>query len=93
MPTSDARILDAGTAYQTDVGMTGDYNSVIGMEKKIQFMDLLRVIDQRADLFPAGEKITICGTFIETDNSTGLSKKIVPFSNHKKLHIYATLFF
>ena len=34
MPTSDARILDAGTAYQTDVGMTGDYNSVIGMEKK-----------------------------------------------------------
>ena len=34
IPTADERILDNGTAYQTDVGMTGDYNSVIGMDKE-----------------------------------------------------------
>ena len=41
-------------------------------------MDLLKVRSE-GRFVPAGDKITICGTFIETDNSTGLSKKIVPF--------------
>ena len=79
VPTSDARILDAGTAYQTDVGMTGDYNSVIGMEKENPIHGFIKGYRSEGRFVPAGDKITICGTFIETDNSTGLSKKIVPF--------------
>ena len=39
IPTNDARILKKGTAYQTDAGMCGDYDSVIGMDKKIQLID------------------------------------------------------
>ena len=79
VPTSDSRILDAGTAYQTDVGMTGDYNSVIGMEKENPIHGFIKGYRSEGRFVPAGDKITICGTFIETDNSTGLSKKIVPF--------------
>ena len=79
VPTSDARILDAGTAYQTDVGMTGDYNSVIGMEKENPIHGFVKGYRSEGRFVPAGDKITICGTFIETDNSTGLCMKIVPF--------------
>ena len=46
IPTNDARILKNGTAYQTDAGMCGDYDSVIGMNKKIQLIDFLKRILQ-----------------------------------------------
>ena len=79
VPTSDARILVGGTAYQTDVGMTGDYNSVIGMDKENPIHGFVKGYRSEGRFFPASEKITICGTFVETDDSTGLSLKILPF--------------
>jgi Uncharacterized protein conserved in bacteria len=79
VPTSDARILVGGTAYQTDVGMTGDYNSVIGMDKESPIHGFVKGYRSEGRFFPASEKITICGTFLETDDNTGLSLKILPF--------------
>jgi len=79
IPTSDAKILDGGTAYQTDVGMTGDYNSVIGMDKANPIHGFVKGYRSEGRFFPAEGKITICGAFIETDDKTGLSLKIEPF--------------
>ena len=79
IPTADAKILSGGTAYQTDVGMTGDYNSVIGMDKANPIHGFVKGYRAEGRYFPADEKITICGTFIETDDKTGLSVKIEPF--------------
>jgi metallophosphoesterase (TIGR00282 family) len=79
IPTADAKILSGGTAYQTDVGMTGDYNSVIGMDKVNPIHGFVKGYRAEGRCFPADEKITICGVFIETDDKTGLSIKIEPF--------------
>ena len=79
IPTSDAKILDGGTAYQTDVGMTGDYNSVIGMDKANPIHGFVKGYRAEGRFFPADGKITISGAFIETDDKTGLSLKIEPF--------------
>ena len=79
IPTADAKILDGGTAYQTDVGMTGDYNSVIGMDKENPIHGFIKGYRSEGRFFPASEKVTICGAFIEIDDSTGLSSKIEPF--------------
>ena len=79
IPTADCRILDNGTAYQTDVGMTGDYNSVIGMDKDNPIHSFVK--GYRADgRFKPSEGIgKICGSFIESDDNTGLAKKIEAF--------------
>tara|TARA_Y100001970_G_scaffold1388_1_gene1685 strand:- start:20016 stop:20804 length:789 start_codon:yes stop_codon:yes gene_type:complete len=79
IPTADAKILEGGTAYQSDVGMTGDYNSVIGMEKDAPIHSFVKGYRSNVRFFPATGKVTICGTFIETDDATGLSLKIEPF--------------
>ena len=79
IPTADAKILSGGTAYQTDVCMTGDYNSVIGMDKANPIHGFVKGYRAESRFFPADEKITICGAFIETDDKTGLSVKIEPF--------------
>ena len=79
IPTVDAKILEHGTAYQTDVGMTGDYNSVIGMHKDNPIHGFVKGYRSDGRFFPAEGIVTICGTFIETDDKTGLSLKIEPF--------------
>ena len=79
IPTADAKILNGGTAYQTDVGMTGDYNSVIGMDKANPIHGFVKGYRAEGRFFPADDKITICGAFIETDDKTGLSLKIESF--------------
>jgi len=79
IPTADAKILDGGSAYQTDVGMTGDYNSVIGMDKTNPIHGFVKGYRSEGRFFPAEGKITICGAYIETDDKTGLSLKIEPF--------------
>jgi hypothetical protein len=79
IPTADAKILDGGSAYQTDVGMTGDYNSVIGMDKTNSIHSFVKGYRSEGRFFPAEGKVTICGTYIETDDKTGLSLKIQPF--------------
>ena len=79
VPTADSVILPKGTAYQTDVGMTGDYNSVIGMDKENPIHGFVKGYRSEGRFFPANSKVTICGTYIEIDDNTGLSLKILPF--------------
>jgi len=77
VPTADTRILGGGTAYQTDAGMCGDYDSVIGMEKE----EPLRRFTTRmrgGRFTPASGEGTLCGVFVETDNKTGLAVRAEP---------------
>jgi 2',3'-cyclic-nucleotide 2'-phosphodiesterase len=77
VPTSDHRILENGTAYQTDVGMCGDYNSVIGMNRENSLKKFLK--DSSAVRhFPAVGEATISGLMVKADNETGLAKEIEP---------------
>ncbi|MBL4791099.1 MAG: TIGR00282 family metallophosphoesterase [Kordiimonadaceae bacterium] len=77
VPTADCQILDGGTAYQTDAGMCGDYNSVIGMDKGEPISRFLTRMN-RERFSPAGGPATVCGTFVETDDRTGLAVRIEP---------------
>lgn len=75
VPTADARILPQGTAYITDVGMCGDYNSVLGFETAAPINRLRRhYSDDR--LVPANGKGTLYGIYVETDDKSGLAKEI-----------------
>lgn len=76
IPTADAQILPGGTAYQTDAGMCGDYDSVIGMDKSIAVTKMTRKMPT-ARMKPAQGLGTLCGTFIETDDQTGLAVRVV----------------
>ncbi|NVJ91533.1 MAG: TIGR00282 family metallophosphoesterase [Methylocystaceae bacterium] len=76
IPTADAQILPHGTAYQTDVGMCGDYDSVIGMEKTVPIERFTKKISGR--LAPAEGPATLCGVFVETDDKTGLATSVSP---------------
>ena len=76
IPTSDYKILPNGTAYQTDVGMTGDYNSVIGMDISNPIHSFVKGYRADGRFVPASENVTICGAFIDIDNTTGLARKI-----------------
>jgi len=76
VPTADTRILEKGTAYQTDIGMCGDYNSVIGMNKENSVKRFLK--DKSAiNHFPAEGEGTLSGIIVETDLKTGLAKKVI----------------
>ena len=75
VPTADTRILDKGTGYQTDIGMCGDYNSVIGMNKENSVKRFLK--DKQATKhFPAEGEATLSGLIVEADQNTGLANKI-----------------
>jgi 2',3'-cyclic-nucleotide 2'-phosphodiesterase len=76
VPTADAQILTGGTAYQSDAGMCGDYDSVIGMEK----MEPMRrfVTGMAKDRFtPANGEATLSGVYVETDGKSGLATRVV----------------
>ena len=76
IPTNDFRILKKGTAYQTDIGMCGDYDSVIGMNKENSIKKFLK--DKTATKhFPALGEATMSGLLIEANEKTGLAKKIL----------------
>ena len=75
VPTSDTRILNKGTAYQTDIGMCGDYNSVIGFNKENSLKRFFKEKDAKKH-FPAHGEGTLSGVIIEADEDTGLAKKI-----------------
>ena len=77
VPTGDAHILKGGTAYMTDAGMTGDYDSVIGMEKEEPLRRFTRKIGSKA-FSPALGEGTLCGVFVETEDRTGLAKRVEP---------------
>lgn len=77
IPTGDAQIFDGGTAYQTDAGMCGDYNSVIGMDKVEPINRFTKKL--RGNRYsPALGEGTLCGVYVESDDKTGLAKRIEP---------------
>lgn len=76
-PTADAHILTGGTGYQTDIGMCGDYDSVIGMKKQ-PAIDRFRRKMPGERLSPAEGEGTLCAVFVETDDRTGLATHVAP---------------
>ena len=77
VPTADCQILNGGTAYQTDAGACADYASVIGNQKE----EPLRRFTTRISggrYKPAEGPATVCGVFVETDDRTGLARRIEP---------------
>ncbi len=77
IPTADGRLMPGGTAFQSDAGMCGVYDSVIGMNKHIatdRFVTKMR--GERLE--PAEGEATLCGVYVETDDRTGLATKIAP---------------
>jgi hypothetical protein len=77
VPTADHQILTGGTAYMTDAGMTGDYDSVIGMQKEEPMRRFTSGIPS-GRFEPAGGVATLSGVAVETDDTTGLATKIGP---------------
>ena len=84
VPTADTQILPGGTAYQTDAGMCGDYNSVIGMDKGAAAAKFWRRVPGER-LAPADGEATLCGVFIETDDRTGLAVNVAPLREGGRL--------
>jgi metallophosphoesterase (TIGR00282 family) len=74
IPTNDARILEGGTGYQTDAGMCGDYDSVIGMNKENSINRFLKKSSVKH--FPAVGNATLCGVIVECNIETGLATNI-----------------
>ncbi|MDO8379977.1 TIGR00282 family metallophosphoesterase [Phenylobacterium sp.] len=77
VPTADCQILNGGTAYQTDAGACADYDSVIGNQKE----EPLRRFTTRISggrYKPAEGPATVCGVFVETDDATGLARRVEP---------------
>jgi metallophosphoesterase (TIGR00282 family) len=83
-PTADTQILPGGTAYQTDAGMCGDYDSVIGMEKGTAAAKFWRRVPGER-LAPSEGEATLCGVFVETDTRTGLAVRAAPFRQGGRL--------
>lgn len=77
VPTGDTQILNGGTAYQTDAGMCGDYDSVIGMDKEEPLRRFVTKLNG-GRFSPAGGKATLCGVFVETDDKSGKSLRVEP---------------
>ena len=77
VPTSDYLVMEKGTAYQTDVGMCGDYKSVIGMNRDNSLKKFFK--DPSAvKHYPALGEATISGLMVIADNKTGLANKVEP---------------
>ena len=76
-PSADAQVLPGGTAFQSDAGMSGDYDSVIGMVKDAATLRFWRKMPGER-LAPAEGEATVCGVFVETDDATGLARRIEP---------------
>ena len=77
VPTSDYRVLPGGTAYQTDVGMCGDYESVIGMDKEEPLRRFIRKTPGER-FSPADGPATISGLAVGLDEASGLARKVAP---------------
>jgi hypothetical protein len=75
VPTADAQILPGGTAYQTDAGMCGDYDSVIGLRKEPAVLRFVRKIPGERPQVADGEA-TLCGILLETDDRSGLARRV-----------------
>lgn len=77
VPTADAQLLPGGTAYQSDAGMCGDYDSVIGMRKETAIAKFrTKIVGER--LSPARGPASLCAVYVETDDATGLARRVAP---------------
>ena len=83
VPTNDARILESGTAYLTDAGMCGDYDSVIGMNKQNSINRFFKRDSKKH--FPAKGEATLCGMIVNADENNGLAKSVSSFIHGGKL--------
>ena len=77
VPTADHRILPQGTAFMSDVGMCGDYDSVLGMDKDEPLRRFLQKTPG-ARFEAAGGTPTLSGLAVETDDATGLARHVAP---------------
>jgi len=77
VPTADAQVLPGGTAFLSDAGMSGDYNSVIGMEPDEPVSRFIRQIPG-SRFAPAMGPATVCGVGVDIDDATGLARDIAP---------------
>ena len=84
VPTADAQILSRGTAYQSDAGMCGDYDSVIGMDKAEPMRRFLTGMG-RDRFTPAEGEATLSGVLVVTDDRTGLATEIRPVRDGGRL--------
>ncbi|WP_458097485.1 TIGR00282 family metallophosphoesterase [Roseomonas sp. WA12] len=75
VPTADHQVLEGGTAFISDAGMCGDYDSVIGMGKAGASIRFWRKVPSER-LAPAEGEATLCGVLVETDDATGLARRI-----------------
>lgn len=77
IPTADAHVMKGGVAYMSDAGMTGDYDSVIGMKKETAVHRFTKKIP--GDHFiPASENMMLCGALVVTNDHTGKAQSIEP---------------
>ena len=77
VPTADAQILPGGTGYQSDAGMCGDYDSVIGMKKETAIARFVRKLPGER-LTPAEGEATLCAVYAELDAASGLARRVAP---------------
>jgi 2',3'-cyclic-nucleotide 2'-phosphodiesterase len=77
IPTADAQILSGGTGYISDLGMCGNYDSVIGMDKHVSVRRFVTRMPGQKPQVAEGEG-TLCGVFVVTDDTTGLTRRIEP---------------
>ena len=84
VPTADAQLLPRGTAYQSDAGMCGDYDSVIGMDKAEPMRRFLTGMAQTR-FTPAEGEATLSGVLVTTDDRTGLATAIQPIREGGRL--------
>ena len=75
VPTADTQILPGGTAFQSDAGMCGDYNSVIGMEKAEPMRRFVTGMS-KSRFTPATGDATLSGLYVETDDRTGVATRV-----------------
>ena len=78
VPTADEQILPKGTAYMTDAGMCGDYDSIVGMKKNVAIWRFTRKTPPPDKKAPAEGEATVCGALVTTDDATGLATGIEP---------------
>lgn len=77
VPTADTMILPGGTAYQSDAGMCGAYDSVIGMDKVIPIARFTRKLPTERLSVASGDG-TLCAVYLETDDKSGLARRVAP---------------
>ncbi|MEQ8651759.1 MAG: TIGR00282 family metallophosphoesterase [Kiloniellales bacterium] len=77
VPTADTMVMEGGTAYQTDAGMCGDYNSVIGMDKAVPVARFTKKLPTERMSVATGPG-TLCGVLVESDPRSGLAKTVEP---------------